>query len=253
MKINLFSLASIDFCFPNIVTGSSDRQIRYFDICTSRGWTTEAAAHVRRPRGFVNGHQEDDTTPAPWYRNRHAQRNRSSQNIASGPHFPAAPWTAPHTAVKYTAGATARWNELVRRGAPLSIADYSCSCGNNLLVSSSGGNVACGNGKATNANANVAGLLLEEACPTCGGAGHVHPTTPGPGSTSGVVWDGHQRATSGHGHGATRGHGDLVRAVAMNDNVVVSGSYDATIKVRVMTSFLLLSRNAVNMGETGIN
>lgn len=31
--------------------------------------------------------------------------------------------------------------------------------------------------------------------------------------------------------GMTRGHGDLVRAVVMNDDVVVSGSYDATIKV----------------------
>jgi hypothetical protein len=188
----------------------------------------------------VNGHQEEDTTPSPWYRNRHAQRHRRSENMVSVPHFPAAPWTAPHTAMKYTASATARWKELVQRGTSSSNADYSCSCGSNVLVSSSGGNVACGSGNVV-PSANVAGLLLEEVCPTCGGAGHVHPSTPpGPGSTSGVVWDGHQqRATGGHGHGATRGHGDLVRAVAMNDNVVVSGSYDATIKVRVMTFFLL--------------
>lgn len=235
-RITFLSLASIDFCFPNIVTGSSDRQIRYFDLSTSRGWTTEAATHVRRPRGPVDGHQEDDTTPAPWYRNRYSQQHRRrSQNVISGSHLPASPWAAPHTVTKYTPSAAARWNELVRLGVSLSLTDHSCSCGNNVLVSSSGERSAAYGGGGI-ANANVA-LPLEEMCFTCGGAGRVHPTAVAPRSAGGVGWDGHQRSTvehgHGHGHGATRGHGDLVRAVAMNDNVVVSGSYDATIKVRV--------------------
>lgn len=232
--IATFSLASIDFCFPNIVTGSSDRQIRYFDISTSRGWTTEAAAHVRRPRGLIEGHQEDDTTPAPWYRNRRTQHHRRSPGLVSISHPPAASWTAPHTVMKYTPRAMARWNELVRRGASLPLADRLCSCSNNISLSSVAGGAICGSGNI--ASANGVGSLLEDACPTCGGAGRVHPTAATPGSSGGVGWDGPRRATGGRGHGVTRGHGDLVRAVAMNDNVVVSGSYDATVKVRYCTA-----------------
>lgn len=38
--INHFSIASIDFCPPYILSGSSDKHIRLIDINTGKGWST---------------------------------------------------------------------------------------------------------------------------------------------------------------------------------------------------------------------
>lgn len=62
-------------------------------------------------------------------------------------------------------------------------------------------------------------------CPSCGGSGHLGPL---PTTSASIAvptrWDILDLL-------ATRGHRDLVRAVVMGEDTVVSGSYDALIKV----------------------
>lgn len=246
-----FRLASIDFCFPNIVTGSSDRQIRYFDLSTSRGWTTEAGTRVRPLTGMHGG----------------ANNHFYQQYL----HWPAGSWTAPHTPMRYTQAAMAKWDELVRRSALSSVREHgqTCSCGAASVVgvgsSASGIRITAAPGAARGGGAMT--VVGEEVCPTCGGEGHV-PAAPqnmvaavphvngmagfagGPVAAGGGLGATAPMFPNGNGNGnatatangmsanaavllgMTRGHGDLVRAVAMSDDVVVSGSYDATIKVR---------------------
>lgn len=177
--------------------------------------------------------------------------------------------------MKYTDTALERWDGLLRKSAsgllaPLSgyssyssaglpeYANQTCSCGKAIINHAGPSTQSFGDG--------------QETCPTCGGAGHI--TVPGyplthaaipsvsPGSPAQAVlgpgghWDalmptllpaGNSALTTATAAGmgimggvATRGHGDLVRAVVMNEEVVVSGSYDATIKVYFMAVIFIV-------------
>lgn len=150
---------------PFVVTGSSDRHIRLFDLSSKRGWTT-------------------DHTPST--------HSAHLANPLNAP-FPTLPPPSPPA------------NEIPH----------------SLLSRFSAATVVPGS--SVGLENQVAWRLSQLAWP---GAGQAPPATV----PEGQVCD----ACGGEGtvrNNDQKGHKDLVRAVAMDQNVVVSASYDSTIKV----------------------
>ncbi len=71
-----------------------------------------------------------------------------------------------------------------------------------------------------------------DICPTCSGTGRVSPE---------VAWNSWHRGQLPPQQTPSRQHQDLVRAVAMDADVVVSASYDSTIKVSCLVSCTCLT------------
>ncbi|KAF8323185.1 WD40 repeat-like protein [Clavulina sp. PMI_390] len=260
-------LASIDFAFPYVVTGSSDRQIHYFDVSTGRGWTTEAVTLPRPRVGGAGAHAagEEPEGEAPIVVNLPTASTSTAPSTSTSIHrapWPAALWNAPKTVMRYSAQAMKTWEGLMWRSARMgmgsvgdaaSLRSPASACQCQCQCTAGSGSITSGLGRLTLAVPSTPTLAHAaatnpnvETCPMCGGAGHLSaPLSPhlhahahphhhsGPQSQGGLLPNSAemQRVESNAPLERERGHGDLVRAVVMNDEVVVSGSYDATIKV----------------------
>lgn len=159
---------------PFVVTGSSDRHIRLYDLSTQRGWTTDPTPPPHTPHPPTTF-----TAPFP---------------------APLSPFDLPHSLLSRFSAATVIPGAILGLDNRMAWRLSQLGWAGNSLAPTPG---------------HASGSVAQEGqtCQACGGEGTVQV----------------------HGQKA---HKDLVRAVAMDQDVIVSASYDSTIKVRWTTNRL---------------
>ncbi|KAF8318621.1 WD40-repeat-containing domain protein [Cantharellus anzutake] len=214
-------LAAVDFDLPYILTGSSDRQIRLYDLSTQKGWSTDPWRHTHRP---THRHHSHLVLEGPGVSHTSSEPgNGSNQTTATfvgldiHHAFAGFGLGAAHThtsqAQAFPGGENNGYSGGIN-GHQLRSSIYSqrAVAAYNSLIERFSGPMRSSLGSSAHNEL--------DACPTCSGTGRV------PLEVVRNVHHGQSFLHQVHQH-----HQDLVRAVAMDADVVVSASYDATIKV----------------------